>query len=187
MKKVTLLDKTFRLMIPHEEIMTYIDKVASQVNEYYRDREEKPILLCTMTGALPFTAELMRRLEFDAMICGIKVSSYSGTTSTGQVKVVSEPNLSLEGHDVLILEDIVDTGLTLEGLRRLLKEKNVRDVKLATLLFKPDKFKRQQEISGPMKDPEFVGKEIPNAFIVGFGLDYDEYGRCLSDIYVLDE
>lgn len=187
MKKVTIKDKTFRIMISHDGILRIIDNVAAQVNAYYRDHEQAPLLLCTMTGALPFTAELIKRLDFDAELTSIKVSSYSGTQSTGKVQLLQAPAISLEDRDVLVIEDIVDTGTTVHALRSTLAAMGANEVRVATMLFKPDKFRETEMINGPMIDPEFVGEEIMNDFIVGFGLDYYELGRGLEDIYVLDE
>ncbi len=187
MNKVTVLDKTFRPMIPHDELMSIIDGVADQLNAAYAGHAEAPLLLCTLTGSLPFTAELMKRLKFDPMIASIKVSSYVGTQTTGKLSNILGPTLPVEGKEVIIIEDIVDTGITVRGLRQILADKGAKDVKVCTMLFKPEKFKDEEARSGAMTTPEFVGKEIPNAFILGFGLDYNEYGRCLNEIYVLDE
>ena len=188
MKTVKILDKSFKPMIPHHEIEHIVADVASKVNAYYSQRPQTPVLLVTLNGALPFSAELMKHLEFDPMIASIKVSSYEGTQTTGSIKTLLGPTMDLKGRDVLILEDIVDTGITMTGLRKLLDEMGAEDVKMCTMLFKPEKFHDQEKKSGiKMMAPEFVGKEIPNSFILGFGLDYDELGRCLQDIYVLDE
>lgn len=187
MQKVSIHDKNFRLMIPHSEIVEIIKGVAQQLNTEYEHAPKTPLLLCTLTGALPFAAELLKHLKFDPEITTIKASSYEGTKTTGHVKITSAPTIPVDGQDILILEDIVDTGFTLEALRRELKEMGAANVRMVTMLFKPDNFHRQELLTGKMTAPEFVGKAIPNEFIVGFGLDYDEKGRALKDIYVLDE
>lgn len=188
MDKVTINGRNFRLMIPEREIMEIVDNAAAQLNEAYADKEQAPLLMCTLTGSLPFAGALMARLNFDPQISCIKVSSYSGTESTGVLKTVLGPTIPVEGKEVIIIEDIVDTGITLRGMRRLFAEQGASSVKVCTLLFKPEKFHAQMQKDGiEMPEPEFVGKEIPNEFILGFGLDYDEQGRCLKNIYVLDE
>lgn len=188
MKTVTINGRNFRLMISESEIAEIVDSAAAKLNEAYGGKEEAPLLMCTLTGSLPFAGALMARLGFDPQISCIKVSSYSGTESTGVLKNILGPTIPVEGKDVIIIEDIVDTGITLRGMRRLFAEQGARSVKVCTLLYKPEKFHAQEEKDGcRMQEPEFVGKEIPNEFIVGFGLDYDEQGRCLKDIYVLNE
>lgn len=188
MNKVTINGRNFRIMIPENEVVKIVEATAEKVNAAYRDSECAPLLMCTLTGSLPFMGALMTRLEFDPQISCIKVSSYSGTESTGKLKNVLGPTIPVEGRDVLIVEDIVDTGITLREMRRMFAEMGAKSVKVCTLLYKPEKFHAQEKQDGvTMTEPEFVGKEIPNAFILGFGLDYDEQGRCLRDIYVLDE
>ena len=127
-----------------------------------------------------FTAEMMKRLNFDAELISIKMSSYCGTSSQGTVKVPLGLTGNVEGRDVIVFEDIVDSGLTMVELKRILKEKGARDVKVCTMLLKPDALKANIKL-------DYVAMEIPNDFIVGFGLDYDELGRNLKDIYVLDK
>lgn len=187
MDKVHILDKTFRKMISHEEIVSVTKELAEKLNREYEGCSEAPVLLCTLTGSLPFAAELMKGLAFDPMVTSMKVSSYSGTQSAGRLTDVMGPTMSLEGKDVIILEDIVDTGVTVTAMRKLLAGMGAKRVRVCTMLFKPEKFHDMEKVNGPMTEPEFVGKEIPNAFIIGFGLDYNEFGRCLKDIYVLYE
>lgn len=177
---VTLHDKTFVPFIPYEQIEEAIDWLAGILNNRYRDAKAPIALVCVLNGAIIFTAELMKRLEFPLELVSLKVSSYEGTTSTGEIHCVLSLSGSVEGKEVLIVEDIVDTGNTLETLVGTLREQGAASVKVCTLLFKPDAFKK-----GPELKPDYVGIEIPNRFIVGFGLDYDELGRNLKDIYVL--
>ncbi len=179
MKKIQLHDKTFKLFIPYEEIMSAIDNVADEINKDFKDSKDIPILLCVLNGSIMFTAELMKRLEFQCELVAIKLSSYVGTTSTGEVTTMLGLSSSLEGRRVIVLEDIVDSGHTIIELDNILKKEGAADVKMCTMLLKPDAYKKERKL-------DYVGLEIPNDFIVGFGLDYNELGRNLRDIYTLD-
>ncbi len=176
MKKVTLHDKTFALSIPNAEIQKAIDKVAAQIN---RDMEgETPVFVGMLNGAFMFAADLLKQIEVPSEISFIKYSSYSGTQSVGKVSELIGLNTDLKGRSVIILEDIIDTGLTIDNLLKDLSTRGLKQVKIATLLYKPGAFKANYNI-------DYVGMEISNDFIVGFGLDYDELGRNLPDIYTL--
>ena len=181
-EKIQLHDKTFKLFIPNEEIEKAIDAVAARLNRDYADAtDENPVvLLCTLNGAVIFAAELLKRVTFPLVLKACKLSSYEGTSSTGVVKTEIPLPASLEGRRVLIVEDIVDTGSTIVAMTDLLKEKKVKDAKVCTLLLKTEVYKKDVKL-------DYVAMEIPNRFIVGFGLDYDELGRNIKDIYVLDE
>jgi len=182
MEKITLHDKTFRLFIPNQEIEKAIDAVALQLNQDYSNcTDENPaILLCTLNGAIIFAAELLKRLNFPLLLKACKLSSYQGTSSTGVVKAdVPLPN-HLEGKRVIIVEDIVDTGNTIVAMTEQLLQRNVKDARVCTLLLKKDVYDKDVKL-------DYVAMEIPNRFIVGFGLDYDELGRNIKDIYVLDD
>jgi len=179
MEKVTLFDKTFVPLIPHREILTAIDAVSREVNSFYQDSEDIPVVLCILNGALLFASELLQRLNFNLEVMCVKLASYQGTSSTGAVKEITGITGSVKGRRVLVVEDIVDTGNTVEYIRESLKEKGATEVKICTMLLKPEVYERDV----PM---DFVAMEIPNRFIVGFGLDYNEIGRNLKDIYVLD-
>jgi len=182
MKKITLHDKTFKIYIPFEEFSKDIDRIAAQLNAEFKDSEQIPILLCTMNGALPFTAELMMRLDFDCELSSIKVSSYNGTKSTGEVVIKQPINTEIEGRTVIIIEDIVDTGFTMDFLKKHLAENGASDSRICTMFYKPEAF----QYHGKFK-LDYYGREIQNQFIVGFGLDYRELGRNYRDIYILDE
>jgi len=179
-KKVQLGDKSFRPFIPYNELSEAIDNVAEKINNDYRGCTDVPVLLCVLNGAIMFTAELMKRLDFNCELVSLKLSSYEGTQSTGEVRQIMGLSGSVEGKRVLIAEDIVDTGTTITNLTKLLKEKGATEVKVCTMLLKPDVYKSDIKL-------DYVAKKIPNDFIVGFGLDYNEIGRNLKDIYVLDE
>jgi hypoxanthine phosphoribosyltransferase len=180
--KVTLHDKTFKLFIPNEKIEKAIDAVAERLNADYADAtdEDPVVLLCTLNGAIIFAAELLKRLNFPIVLKACKLSSYQGTQSTGSIKTEVPLPAHLEGRRVIIVEDIVDTGNTIVALTDLLQAAKVRDSKVCTLLVKPEVYKKAVKLN-------YVAMEIPNRFIVGFGLDYDELGRNIKDIYVLDE
>ncbi len=141
MKRITLFDKTFKTYIPYEQVEEVIDKVAEQVNEDYRGCEDIPVLLCVMNGSLMFTAELMKRLDFNCELASIKVSSYVGTQSVGEVSVKQAMCADVKGRRVIIVEDIVDTGTTMLALTKYLKDLGASDVKICTLFYKPEAYK----------------------------------------------
>ena len=182
MEKVTLHDKTFRLFIPNEEIEKAIDSVAERLNKDYADAtdEDPVIMLCTLNGAVIFAAELLKRVNFPLVLKACKLSSYEGTSSTGVVRTEVPLPRNLQGKRVLIVEDIVDTGNTIVAMMRQLKEHQVKDARVCSLLLKKDVYDKDVKL-------DYVAMDIPNRFIVGFGLDYNELGRNLKDIYVLDD
>ena len=176
MKTITLKDKTFGISIPENELLTAIEKVAEKMR---KDLEGKnPIFLVVLNGAFMFAADLMKRVEIPAQMSFIKLSSYSGTNSTGSVNEIIGLNEDVKGRTVVIVEDIVDSGLTMSKMVEILKNKGVSELKIATLFFKPDALKYPLNL-------DYVVMPIPNDFIVGYGLDYDGYGRNLRDIYTL--
>lgn len=179
-RKIKLHDKTFKLFIPNDEIELAIDKVAAKMNADYAGCAAPPVLLCVLNGSILYTAELMKRLDFDAELLSIRLSSYEGTNSTGFVREVMGLSRSIEGREVIVLEDIVDTGATIETLVGMLKDKGAAEVKISTMLLKKEVYKKDIPL-------DYVAMEIPTRFIVGFGLDYNELGRNLKDIYVLDQ
>lgn len=178
--KITLYDKTFRTFIPNDEIEKAIDKVADRLNADFRNSREIPVIICTLNGAIMFTAELMKRLEFNCELVSMKLSSYCGTQTTGKVRQVMGLTGDISGKTVIIVEDIVDTGNTIVDLLGIVKEKGAKDCKICTMLLKPEVYKKDVTL-------DYVAMEIPNKFIVGFGLDYNELGRNYKDIYILDE
>lgn len=180
MEKITLKDKTFRKVIPYERISAAIDDVASRINADFRDGEDVPVLLCVLNGSIMFTAELMKRLQFNCQVVSTKLTSYEGTGSTGEVKQALGLTADIRGRRVIVVEDIVDTGNTIVELKRILEEKGAAESRICTLLYKPEAYKKDVVL-------DYVAMEIPNDFIVGFGLDYDELGRNYKDIYVLDK
>lgn len=180
MNKTTLFDKTFKTFIPYEQIEAAIDKVADKINEDFNGCTDIPVLLCVLNGSIMFTAELMKRLTFNCQIVSTKLTSYEGTSTTGKVKQAMGLTADIKDRRVIVVEDIVDSGNTIVELKRILEEKGAAESRICTLLLKPDAYKKDIKL-------DYVAMEIPNDFIVGFGLDYDELGRNLKDIYVLDK
>lgn len=179
MEKITLKDKTFKPYLSYEEISASIDAVAQKINADYRGCTDVPVLLCILNGSIMFTAELMKRLEFNCELITMKLSSYCGTQSTGEVRQVMGMTGSVEGKRVIIVEDIVDTGNTIVRLKDLVTESGATDVRICTMLLKPEIYSKSVKL-------DYVAREIPNDFIVGFGLDYDQLGRNFKDIYIID-
>lgn len=177
---VTIHGKTFVPYLSYEEIMTAIDGVASRINADYVDSTEDIVLVCTLNGAIMFTSELMKRLEFPCELVSIKLSSYCGTSSTGEVRTLMGLTSDIKGKTAIIIEDIVDTGNTIVRLKELIDEAGASSTKICTMLLKPEIYQKDLKL-------DYVAKEIPNDFIVGFGLDYDELGRNLKDIYTLSK
>lgn len=178
--RIRLLDKTFKPFISNERIMEAIQGVADKINADFRGCEDVPVVLCVLNGAIPFTGELLTRLDFNCQLVSIKMSSYQGTKSTGTVLNVMGLTADVRGRRIIICEDIVDTGNTVVALKEMLSDKGAAEVKICTMLLKPDVYDKDEKL-------DYVGMEIPNAFIVGYGLDYDELGRNYKDIYVIDE
>ena len=179
MEKITLKDKTFKTFIPYEKITAAIDSVAEKINADFKNCEDLPVLLCVLNGSIMFMGELMKRLEFNCQIISIKLTSYEGTSTTGNVKQAMGLTADISGRRVIVIEDIVDSGNTIVELKRILQEHGAAESRICTLLLKPDAYRKDIKL-------DYVAMEIPNDFIVGFGLDYDELGRNLKDIYVLD-
>lgn len=176
MKSVTIKDKEFELFIDNSSIEQNIERVANQINEDLKGKE--PIFITVLNGAFMFAGELMKKVNIPSEITFVRLASYQGTSSTEIVQQLLGLNQSIEGRNVVIVEDIVDTGNTMVALKAILNEMNPSDIKIATLLFKPKALKHELNI-------DYVAMEIPNDFIVGYGLDYDGYGRNLNDIYIL--
>jgi hypoxanthine phosphoribosyltransferase len=175
MAKIKILDKTFELFIPYEKIRSVIERIADQMNENLQGKN--PLFLCILNGSFMFAAEIFKRITLlDTEITFVKFSSYQGTSTTGKIKELIGLNENLEGRTVVILEDIVDTGITIAQAIEQLKTMNPAEIQVATLLLKPNALKEEVQL-------DYVGLEIPNDFIVGYGLDYAGRGRNLIDIY----
>jgi hypoxanthine phosphoribosyltransferase len=174
MNKIVVKDKEFKLSIKSEEINEAIEKLAFKLNNDLKGKN--PLFLVVLNGAFIFAADLYRKIEIESEISFVKLASYSGTTSTSEVKELIGLNEKLKGRTVVILEDIIDTGTTMQYLMNKLMYLGVAEVKLVALLFKPSAFREDFRI-------DYLGLEISNDFIVGYGLDYDGFGRNYPDIY----
>lgn len=178
MARIKLHDKTFETSITEAEIKARVKAVADRINRDMAGRN--PLLLAVLNGSFVFAADLMRMLTIPCEISFVKLASYQGTTSTGAIKEVIGINEDLEGRTVIIVEDIVESGLTMKRMIETLGTRKPASVHICTLLLKPGKLKVDLNI-------EYAAMEIPNDFIVGYGLDYDQQGRNLADIYTLVE
>jgi hypoxanthine phosphoribosyltransferase len=176
MLPVKIKDKEFVVMITSDKVQAQVRSIAQQINNDYRGKT--PIFLGVLNGAFMFMADLFKTVNCECELSFIKISSYSGTASTGELKNIIGLKENISGRDIIIVEDIVDTGDTAKYLFDELKKQNPASVKLATFLFKPQALRQKLK-------PDYVGFEIPPAFVIGYGLDYDGYGRNLNDIYVL--
>ena len=174
--KIKLLDKEFKIFIKDNEIQKIVESISTNINKL---QVKNPLFIAVLNGSFLFASDIMRKITLpDAEISFIKLSSYSGTKSTGNVNELIGLNKQIKNRNVIILEDIVDTGNTLEKIIKILKEKKVASYKIATLLFKPDAYTKNINI-------DYIGKSIKNDFVVGYGLDYEEIGRNLPHIYKL--
>lgn len=178
MSVIQIKDKRFKTFIPEEQIMKEVARVADEIN---RDLSgTNPLFISVLDGSFMFTADLMKHLTMPCEVSFVKLASYEGTSSTGKVKELVGLGDDITGRTVVIVEDIVDTGLTMKQLVETLRARGPKDIKIATLLVKPDKLKVELDIN-------YVAMNIPNDFIVGYGLDYDGLGRNYRDIYTVIE
>ncbi|MBP5339443.1 MAG: hypoxanthine phosphoribosyltransferase [Prevotella sp.] len=178
MSRVTILDKSFETSIPEEVIQQRIKAVAARINADFEGKT--PLFLAVLNGAFMFAADLMREITIPCEISFVKLASYQGTTSTGKIREVIGINEDLTDRHIIIVEDIVDTGLTMKRMVEALGTRKPASVSLCPLLVKPDKLEVELDI-------QYAAMEIPNDFIVGYGLDYCQQGRNLRDIYTLCE
>jgi len=176
MNTVKLHDKYFIPFIDAKKIASTIKNLANQIEADLKD--EQPIFIGILNGSFMFIADFVRQYKSNCEVSFVKLASYQGTTSTGKIKELVGLQEDLKGKTVVILEDIIDTGNTLKEIYHIFEDKQVKTLKIATLFFKPDVFKKDLKI-------DYVGLSIANKFIVGYGLDYDGLGRNLTDIYQL--
>lgn len=175
MNSIKIHDLTFEIKITSTEIEQAVSEVATKIN--YELKGKKPLFLAVLNGSFMFASDLLKKVTVDCEISFVKVASYEGTSSTGEIKGLIGVNEDLKGRTVVIIEDIVDTGNTVENVWNELKNKGAADVKIATLLFKPLAYTKTLPI-------DYVAIKVPNDFLVGYGLDYNGLGRNLADIYV---
>lgn len=175
-EKIVVDDRNFEIMIPAEKIRGAVEAVAEKINRDYTNGD-KVVLLGVLNGSFIFLSDLVRLLKFPVEISFVKIASYDGASSSGVVKSLIGLNRSIEGRKVIVVEDIVDTGGSITYMLDQLSQLGVEDAKVCTLFFKPEAYKATAKI-------DYVAMEIGNEFIVGYGLDYNELGRELPDIYV---
>ena len=178
MDKIKVKDREFVVSIPHDKILEEVGRLAKEINA---DLDGKnPLFLCVLNGSFIFAADLMKKINIDCTISFIKLASYQGTTSTGEVKTLIGLDGDIQGREIVVIEDIVDTGNTIESLVNQLQGLQAGNIHVATLLFKPDAYKKTIPI-------KYKAIEVPNDFLIGYGLDYDGYGRNLEHIYTINE
>lgn len=176
MEEVVLHDKRFQLFIEKKAIKEAVKHIAMQINTDFQGKEI--VVLGVLDGAFMVLADLLKKLELNVSLELVKLKSYEGQSTTGEVRKLMGLTASLEGKDVIIVEDIIDSGLTLSYVLDLLAAQRPASVSVATLLLKPDVFRNRFDI-------RYIGISIPDRFVVGYGMDYDGQGRQLPDIYAL--
>lgn len=176
-KTVTLKDRTFEVMITAEEIDHAVGVVAEQINRDYADKKD-PLFIGVLNGSFMFMSDLMKKLSFICELSFVKVASYAGTESSGEVKNLIGLNQDLSNRHVVIVEDIVDTGRSIAHMVKELQRLNPASIEVCTLFYKPNSYCGNYPI-------RYRAMEIGNEFIVGYGLDYDQMGRNLEDVYVV--
>ncbi|HRO98001.1 MAG TPA: hypoxanthine phosphoribosyltransferase [Flavobacteriales bacterium] len=177
--RVRLHEHEFEQFISENEVNAAVTRVAQELNAHYAG--QRPLFVGVLNGAFFFATELLKRLTIECEITFVKVASYHGTSSSGKVTDLIGFNERIEGRHIVILEDIVDTGSTIVHILDLLRDRHPASVRIATLLFKPDAYKQQVPI-------DHVAIRIPNAFVVGSGLDHNGLGRNLTGIYrIIDQ
>ncbi|MBC7865725.1 MAG: hypoxanthine phosphoribosyltransferase [Bacteroidia bacterium] len=176
MSVVEIKDKKFVPYITESRINTAVTEIAEKINTELKDKF--PLFLVVLNGSFIFAADLLRKVNIPCHLSFIKVASYHGVSSSGSVTELIGLTEDVKGRVVVIVEDIVDTGTTLEKLYHVLEQKEVKELKIATLLLKPEAYQKEMKV-------DYAGIEIPNDFVVGYGLDYDGLGRNLKEIYVL--
>ena len=176
MNKIQIKDKEFALSIPESDILAAVKRVGQDINKDLMGTN--PLFICVLNGAFMFAGDLMETINIPCEITFVKLSSYEGIYTTGAVKEIIGLNESVVDRNVVVVEDIVDTGITMERILSSLKAKGAKSIHVATFLQKPDALQRDIQI-------DYIAMKIPNDFIVGYGLDYDGFGRNLKDIYTV--
>lgn len=169
-------DKQFQVSIPEAEILQQVKRVASEINRDYAGQE--PVFLAVLNGSFIFAADLLREITLSCEISFVKMASYEGTSTTGKIRELIGLNIDITNRPVIIVEDIIDTGLTMAHMLETLRAQRPSSINICTLLIKPDKLRVALDV-------RYRCLEIPNDFIVGYGLDYDQQGRNTRDIYTI--
>lgn len=173
---IKVKDKSFTVTISERAIKSQIKRVAEKINRDYEGKQ--PVFLAVLNGSFIFAADLLREIDVPCEISFIKLASYEGTNTTGNVREIIGLNIDITGRPVIIVEDIVDTGLTMAHMLETLKPQNPESIEICTLLLKPSKLQVKLDI-------KYCCKQIPDDFVVGYGLDYDGFGRNTKDIYTI--
>ncbi len=176
MNNIQIKDKVFTLSISEEQIQKAVKQVGESINKDLAGLD--PLFICVLNGAFMFAGDLMKVINIPCEITFVKLSSYEGLYTTGSVKEIIGLNESVVGRNVVVVEDIIDTGITMERILSSLKAKGAKSIHVSTFLQKPDALQRDIQI-------DYIAMKIPNDFIVGYGLDYDGYGRNLKEIYTV--
>jgi len=176
MKEIRILDRKFSELITEKAIQKRIEELARRLNSDLAGKDV--VFLAILNGAFLFAADLFRRIDLQARISFVKLASYEGTSSSGTIKELIGWNEDIKSKTIVVIEDIVDTGNTLERIVDELVIRKVSEVRIATMLYKPEAYKKDIPL-------DYVGFEIPNDFVVGYGLDYDGFGRNLTSVYTL--
>ncbi len=175
MESIDIYNHTFKRIFSYQKIDEAAQRIGSQLNNTFNS-QEPPVFLCILDGAFMFTADLMKQLDFHCNICFVKLSSYEGCASSGSVKELIGINIDIQNRDVIIVEDIIDTGLTIGKILNTVKQHNPKSVQIATMFFKKEAYKEDISI-------DYVGLEVPNQYLIGYGLDYSGFGRNFKDLY----
>jgi hypoxanthine phosphoribosyltransferase len=176
MKEIRILDKNFREFLTEKVIQERIEELAKQINKDLAEKEV--VFLGILNGAFLFAADLFRRIDFPSKISFVKLASYQGTRSSGSIKELIGWNEDIKNKTIVVVEDIVDTGNTLERIVDELIIRKATEIRIAAMLYKPEAYTKEIPL-------DYIGFEIPNDFVVGFGLDYDGFGRNLPSVYTL--
>lgn len=169
-------DKTFTISISERSIRSQIKRVAAEIDRDYAGK--KPVCLAVLNGSFIFAADLLREIDLPCEISFVKLASYEGTVSTGNIREIIGLNIDITNRPVIIIEDIIDTGLTMAHMLDTLKGHNPESVEICTLLLKPSKLQVKLDV-------RYCCRQIPDDFVVGYGLDYDGFGRNTKDIYTI--
>ncbi len=177
MSTIQVNDLEFVEYLSAQEITHAVNQVAERINHDYAGKE--PLFICVLNGAFMYASDLMKCITLPCEITFVRLKSYEGTATTGDVKMLTPLSVDVKGRDIIVIEDIVDTGLTMHGFIRQLHTMGAASVELTSFLFKPE------ALQYPDATPKYVGQEIPTKFVLGYGLDYNEKGRNLPSLYVL--